>query len=196
MNANTEKIYDEWLVLRCQTGDRDAFARLVSRWQAPLLRFATIVTHNPELAREAVQEAWISVMRAIGKLQDPTRYRPWLFRIVHNKCMDALRARGAVSEAEDMVTARSPLDAVDNREAVDTILAGMSHEHRSVLALHYLYEMEIAEVAELLGIPLGTVKSRLFNAREAFRRAFDGGETDGRPGPEDRASTPRGYRFC
>ena len=60
MKSSTGQIYDEWLILRCQTGDRKAVADLVERWQTPLLKFATVVTRNPEIAREAVQEAWIS----------------------------------------------------------------------------------------------------------------------------------------
>jgi RNA polymerase sigma factor (sigma-70 family) len=197
MNSNTQQIYDEWLVLRCQTGDPDAVEMLVRRWQTPLLRFATIVTRDPDLAKEALQETWISVMRGITRLNDSAKYRQWLFRIVHNKCVDALRSRGPVSDtAEAAEHGRTMTDAVDDRETIDRVLAGLTEDHRSVLALHYLYEMEIAEIADLLAIPLGTVKSRLFNAREAFKRVLEHeGEADERPGRKNRAGVEGRYRF-
>ena len=195
MKADTQRIYDEWLVLRCQTGDREAVSLLVARWQSPLLRFATIVTGDRDLAREAVQEGWIAVMRNIGRLDDVARYRQWLFRIVHNKSIDALRGRSSVEPAVDVADPRSPIDEIDDSSTVEAILSRMNSAHRSVLALHYLYEMEVSDIADLLGIPAGTVKSRLFNAREAFRRVLEGGNTHGKPGSEDRARTQTSYRF-
>ena len=198
MTKDTDRIYDEWLILCCQTGDRFAFERLVERWQQRLFQFATIVTREPDLAREAIQETWISVMRGVTRLQDPARYRSWLFRIAHNKCIDARRDRGPVREVRDEdLQGGAHVQAVDNRKTIDTILAVLTEDHRAVLALHYLYDMEVADIADLLGIPAGTVKSRLFNAREAFRRALEneGGESNERPGPEDRAGPEGRYRF-
>lgn len=197
MNKKTDDIYDEWLILRCQTGDRHAIEILIARWQAALLQFAAVVTRDPELARDAVQDTWISVLRHVATLQDPARFRAWLFRIAHNKCMDTLRRRGQVREARDTdQRIGSPVAAIDDSKTVNAVLGRLREDYRAVLALHYLYEMDVAEIADLLDIPHGTVKSRLFHGREAFRRALEhGGNKDERSGPEDRAGAPQRYRL-
>ncbi|MCB1693773.1 MAG: hypothetical protein KDI19_13480, partial [Pseudomonadales bacterium] len=119
MTHQSERIYDELLVLRCQDGDRDAMATLVKRWQQPLERFATFVARDPDLGREAVQEAWLSIIRGLARLEDPARYRQWMFRIVHNKCMDLLRVqRRAEGDRAAEPVGRAHFDHVENVDQV------------------------------------------------------------------------------
>lgn len=183
-NARTERIYDEWLVLRCQSGDRAAITALAQRWQKPMLQFATVVTGQRDLAHEAVQDAWLAIIRSIHKLRDPARCQQWMFRIVHNKCVDCLRAAPrAAQPAEEPEADTARMDGIDNRDTVLRVLKALSEDHRTVLALHYLYDMEVNDIAASLDIPAGTVKSRLFNARESFRSALETmGDSHERPG--------------
>ena len=176
MTKTANQIYDEWLVLKVQSGDVGAVTDLVKRWQPALIGYAKIVTRDADLAAEAVQESWISSTRAIHKLQDPARFRPWLYRIVHNQCIDSLRDlqkhhktnAAQVHEGHIKQTTEN-LEAVEHKEHINHILAKMPETQRAILTLFYLSELNINEIAELLKLPEGTVKSRLYTARETFR---------------------------
>ncbi|MEM0925648.1 MAG: sigma-70 family RNA polymerase sigma factor, partial [Planctomycetota bacterium] len=88
---NADKVFDEWLVLKCQGGDSAALAILVERWQPRLLGFAIRLLGDRDLAEDAVQSAWLVIVKRIRSLRDPSAIRPWLFRIVANRCADSLR---------------------------------------------------------------------------------------------------------
>ena len=197
MKNSIDQIYDELLVLRCQAGDKVAMNHLVGRWQPKLIRFAVLITRDPESGREAVQEGWIAIMRGLTRLRDPARYKQWMFRIVHNKCMDLLRAhRVTTTNAQAERPDNSVLNQVEDQEEIAHVLEGLSDDHRIVLALHYLYDLEVQDIAASLGIPPGTVKSRLFNAREAFRQILEdkGGDHE-QSRPADRTGLAGRYRF-
>ena len=171
-----------------------AIEMLVRRWQTPLLRFATVMTGKQDLAQEAVQDAWIALIRGITHLKDPVRYKSWMFRIVRNKCIDVIRQSQRHSgNASPEPSGRKHLDQLEHRDQIKSTLLKLSEEHRIVLALHYLYQMNVTEVAETLSVPIGTVKSRLFNARKAFRLACDSGENTNEPvGSENFPGTTSG----
>ena len=177
MTKTANQIYDEWLVLKVQSGEMSAVTELVNRWQPALLNYAKIVTGDPELAAEAVQESWLSGTRGIRKLHDPARFRSWLYRIVHNQCINALRTRqkhlkttaAQVRESHTMQASEN-LDSLENQDLVNHVLSEMPENQRAILTLFYLSELEVTEIAELLELPTGTVKSRLYTARETFRK--------------------------
>lgn len=185
MNKQTDKIETEWLVIRCQSGEPAAAEALVAGWQTRLVGFATVILGDRELAREAVQEAWIALFRGLPGLRDPATFRTWMFRIVNNKCIDLLRTRREQIEVYREPTGRMYLDQLEHREQVLKVLTLLSEHHRAVLALHYLQDMEVREIAESLQVPVGTIKSRLFHAREAFRHYLEAGEKDERTGQEN-----------
>ncbi|NIR42694.1 MAG: RNA polymerase sigma factor, partial [Gemmatimonadetes bacterium] len=92
MNERTPaSVLDEYLVVESQLGDRVAFARLVDRWHARLLRHAYHYTQDGEAARDVAQESWIAVVRGLRSLEDPARFRAWVLRIVANKARDWIR---------------------------------------------------------------------------------------------------------
>lgn len=188
VSDQTEQVYNEWLVLRCQGGDREAIGALVEHWQPHLIRFAQVVVRDADLAQEATQETWISTIAGLSRLRDPRTFKTWLFRIAHNKCRDLLRKRAPELPAESEPTGRIHLNALENREQIEQTLAMLSEDHRAVLALHYLHDMELAEIAQSLDVPLGTVKSRLHHARESFRRTLDEEEQHGSTGRQDQKS--------
>lgn len=174
----TEQVYNEWLVLRCQSGDRDAIEALVEHWHGQLVRFATVVLREPDLAHEAVQDAWLAIIRGLPRIRDPSRCHSWMLRIVHNKCRDLMRRRVPEGELASEPAGRLQLSKLEDREEIDQVLATLSNDHRAVLALHYLHDMEVTAIADLLRVPAGTIKSRLHHAREAFRRAMELEEED------------------
>lgn len=87
-SAPADDVYDELLVLRCQEGDQDALDELVARWQRRLFDHARRLTQQTDAAWDVVQEAWMAIVRGIGRLQDPASFRPWAYRIVTFKCTE------------------------------------------------------------------------------------------------------------
>jgi RNA polymerase sigma-70 factor (ECF subfamily) len=167
---------DEILVLDCQSGSLGALEALVSRWQKRLWRHAYCLTGDAEAAWDVTQESWLGIIRGIAQLGDPARFPDWAFRIVTHKASDWLRQRKrmrqpAEGELEDQRDSGGP----QGREiTIDlfSVLLRLSSEHRSILSLYYIEGFGIAEVAGSLGIPEGTVKSRLHSARAAFKELW------------------------
>ena len=164
------------LVERARRGDHDAFAALVDPSLARLDAAARLVLRDPELARDAVQDALIRAWRDLPGLRDPDRFDAWLRRLTVNACLDLARSRRRRPiEVEisplDAPTQPDPSGSLADRELVDRALARLDPGHRAVVALHYLLGMPLPDVAASLGIPLGTAKSRLHHALAAMRRS-------------------------
>ncbi|MHC4977025.1 MAG: RNA polymerase sigma factor [Planctomycetota bacterium] len=178
MPDQTEAIYDQWLVLRTQDGDREALARLVARWQDRLVRHAHRLLGHEDDAHDVVQEVWVGVARSIRRLEDPATFRAWIYRIVTNKSADRVRKlqrdrRTLEGHAElERVSSRaeSSCDAVD---IVQDAIAQMPIEQQVLLRLHYLDELGVRELSIVFDIPPGTVKSRLFTARKQLARIIE-----------------------
>ncbi len=172
MNRTAEAIYDEWLVLRCQDGEMSAFEELAPRWHPRLLRYAAKLTGRADAAPDLVQDAWLAIVRGIGRLDDPARFPAWAYRIVGHKCADWVRAQRRQRELLDGYAAKTPAQeppSGDEPEAVAAALNRLSLEHRTVIALHYLEDLSIARIAGMLGVPEGTIKSRLHHARHQLK---------------------------
>jgi RNA polymerase sigma factor (sigma-70 family) len=170
---------DTLLAVRCQLGERAAFDDLIRRWALPLRRYVQRVVGDSESADELVQDIWLGVLQGIGRLQDPGRFRSWLFGIAHRRLMDRLRGRygapASGSNAADEIAADlpDPDRSLEARE-LERGLQRLPPFEREVLSLFYLEELSLAEVAQVLAIPVGTVKSRLFRARNLLRHAITG----------------------
>ena len=172
------KIVEELLVLRCQEGSREAFRQLVERWQEPLWRHARRLTGRDDGAWDVLQDAWMAVASGIARLDDPARFRRWIYTIVTRRAADWQRERGReeagleVSEAEP-VDPRSVMGDADDAELLRTALRRLPGERRALLSLHHLEGFELWEVAEIFGVPEGTVKSRLHQARNELRETVE-----------------------
>ena len=176
MKTKAERIYDELLVFRCQKGDSGALTVLIERWQPRLISHATIVSGDRDAGKDIVQESWIAIIKSIVKLQDPTTFPAWAYRIVNNKSIDYFRNHKTqqvmVEPVEDDNENSAGLE--ENEElAFQEILAAISEQHRSLMAFHYLQGLELKEIASILQIPEGTVKSRLFAARNEFKKSLE-----------------------
>jgi RNA polymerase sigma-70 factor (ECF subfamily) len=168
-------IVDELLAVRCQLGEGAAFDALIERWHEPLWKYARRVTANDEAAADAVQDIWLRAVRGIGRLHDCTRLRAWLFGIARRVLMDRLRDKYAEPQLVSFDESAMPLseDTTDLDESIALLheeLAQLPLTEREVLVLFYLQELTLGELSEILDIPIGTVKSRLFRARHALRR--------------------------
>jgi len=161
-------------VERARRGDHDAFAELVDLRLARLDAAARLILRDPELARDAVQEALIRAWRDLPGLRDPDRFEGWLHRLTVNACLDLLRRRRRRAiEIEltpiDIPSGADIAGALADRDLVDQALGRLDPGHRAVVAMHYLLGMPLSDVAVSLGIPHGTAKSRLHYALAAMR---------------------------
>src|SRR5262245_58374827 len=165
------------LVDRARQGDHDAFARLVDLSIARLDAAARLILRDPELARDAVQEALIRAWRDVPGLRDPDRFDAWINRLTVNACLDLARRRRRRPVEVEIIdlhqpTARDFSTDVANRQLLDDALRGLDPQRRALVVLHYFLGMPMPEIARTIGIPLGTAKSRLHHAVASMRMSL------------------------
>ena len=162
------------LVERAGRGDHDAFGQLVRERLARLDAAARLILHDPELARDAVQEALVGAWRDLPGLRDPDSFDAWIHRITVRSCLGILRRRRRrVVEVELTPMADVPVGDTDSsvvdRDEVERALRRLQPDQRAVVVLHYFLGLPLPETADALGIPLGTAKSRLHRSLAAMR---------------------------
>jgi len=173
------------LVERARAGDPDAFTVLIETRLERMYRLALAILGHEADARDAVQEATVAAWRDLPSLRDPARFDAWSDRILVNACRLTLRRRARIRVREvtlgpvDGLTDPPGLPAVappDQRttaqDELERAFESLSIDERTLLVLHHLDERPLAEIAERLGIPIGTAKSRLHQARRALERAL------------------------
>jgi RNA polymerase sigma-70 factor (ECF subfamily) len=175
MDRRVDQIFDEMLVLLAQDGDVQALERLAARWRPRHYAHARRLLGSTDGAADAVQDAWMGILRGLRRLRDPARFRAWSYAIVTRRCQDALRRRqhepvgDPNAQADDsQVLHTSQVD--DLKRAIATLPA----PQRAAVALYYGDELSVTEIAEALQVPVGTVKSRLYHARRTLRRHLSG----------------------
>lgn len=176
MSDSREQPVDEMLVLAAQDGHRPAMDELVRRWQKRLWRYARRLTGDSEAAWDITQQAWMAIIRGLRRLRHADRFRPWAYRIVRNKAMDHLKRRPREKRLAEGTLA-DPADTGDRERgeqarSLRALVDRMPPAHRAVLSLYYIDQLPLTEVAEVLDIPAGTVKSRLHAARNELRRRW------------------------
>jgi RNA polymerase sigma factor (sigma-70 family) len=171
---------DTDLVEQSKHGDQDAYATLVTRYQALAARTAYVITGSQEDAEDAAQEGFVKAYYALDRFRAGAPFRPWLLRIVANEAINRRKARGrrptvGLSLAMDRTspdTALSPEGAAlasERRERVLAALREMREDDRLVIAYRYFFDLSEAEMADALDVARGTVKSRLSRAIARLR---------------------------
>ena len=167
---------------RCTLGDERAIRWILQRYRERVIRLAAHVLHNPREAEDVAQEAFIKAFRQIGTFRGESGFYAWLYRIVVNLCLDRMRRKYSSSEMPleegllPCMAAHTP--DVDKRLAVEQVLDTLTVPMRTALILREVDGMEYAEIAVVLGIPVGTVRSRLNTAREQFRRRWSAAQEE------------------
>lgn len=169
-----QRSVSEWLVVRAQQGERSAFEALIKLWHQRFYVYAMKRTRNREAAQDITQEALVSISRNLQNLSDPAGFPKWSFRILERRYIDwqrkVIRERQVMAREEE---ASEPAQS-DNTEArIDAreLLARLDPDIRVVLQLYYLDGMNLNEISEILNVPTGTVKSRLYYARKLAKTA-------------------------
>ena len=164
------------LVARASSGDRDAFALLIDPRADQLLRTARAILRSEAEAHDATQQTLIAAWVHLPSLRDPHRFDAWLQRTLVNECRQQLRRRSRARELELNASAarnRNGSEGSIETMAVRNAFSRLSVEQRHILTVHHLHGVPLAELADQLGIAVGTAKSRLFRARQALERALE-----------------------
>jgi RNA polymerase sigma-70 factor (ECF subfamily) len=166
------------LVLRAQRGDRGAFTSLVQAIADRMFATADRILNDAGLAQYAVQEALLAAWRQLPQLRDPERFEAWVWRLLVRACYAQSKRRSAWRANEQTLPAEGPpavdgVAALADREVLDRAFRRLSVEHRAVFVLHHHLGMPLVEIAQLLGIPDGTARSRLHHATRALRAAIE-----------------------
>jgi len=175
---------EDTLVERARRGDADAYEELVRRYTEMAFRAAYLVTGSAPDAEEAAQDAFVKAFRALSRFRAGAPFRPWLLRIVGNEARNRRRAASRRAALELRVAdgiraggaAPSPeaaAEAAEERRALLRALVMVGDDHREVVGCRYLLELSVEETAATLGIPEGTVKSRLARALAHLRELME-----------------------
>ena len=176
---------DAELVVRVVAGDAGAFADLVARYHAACLRYAAHVLGDRMEAEDAVQETLLRAYRSLSRYQERQQFRPWLFRILVNRCrtaatrMGAQRLRTADAMDPDTVTARDGTAVLELRSRLVRAIAGLDEPHREAFLLKLGEGLEYEEIARITGASVSALKMRVKRARDQVRERWKELDDDG-----------------
>jgi len=173
-------------ILAVQKGDPEAFASLLGRYQNRLYRYLLRWVHEPAASEDLFQQTWMRVLRHIGRFDAKRNFDAWLFAVARNIAIDYLRRRRPSSLEEPVgddvslsgilaTGAPGPLDQVLRSEKIELVRKALESQppvYREILSLRFEEEMKLEEIAQVLSVPLGTVKTRLARALERLRTAL------------------------
>jgi RNA polymerase sigma-70 factor (ECF subfamily) len=167
---------DAYLAAAARTGDHKALALLFKRWNPRLTAHAWRLLGDREQAGDAVQEAWVEIVRGLVRLADTDAFAAWAYRITSRRCAKAInravrdRRTAEALQIDEAAAAPQEPHTARLRQAIDALPL----DQRAAIALFYLEDMSVAEVAVALAVPAGTVKTRLMHARHKLRAALEG----------------------
>lgn len=180
LSADKQILESAILVTRCQRGDRDAFGGIVRRWERPLFYYLRRLATSEADTWDALQDTWLRVFRAIKTLRDPRALPAFLYKTARNVAVAKLRLRPEPEPAATGEGESGALDyafvAFDDAEQVHHALDQLPVPQREALTLYFLQDLSIDEIADVLGVPPGTVKSRLHYAKSAIRTIIQKGD--------------------
>ncbi len=177
MGRIPENLLELLLVVRCQAGDDAAFRELVELYSPRLREYARRLIGSPDSVEDVLQDVWTDVYLKVGRLRSPAAFRVWLHRIVHDKAIGELRARG---RAEPLNASNEPAWEGNDRDSPDftsdeinRYVERLPLAHRDVLTLRFTKGMSYEEIAGVIGCPVGTVRSRIHYAKAALRERIE-----------------------
>lgn len=189
--ANSQKLDDRGLVARILAGDRDGFTELVGRYEKRIVNYVYRMTHRYEEAHDLAQEIFLKVFLALDRYDPKYQFSTWIFRIAQNSAIDAMRKKSlpevSLSKTDDDSKGGkekefpdpgvSPYRDLRNKRlsgAIDTAVGKLPPDYRELIQLRHFAELSYEEIAELKEMPLGTVKNKLFRARNLLKDELEG----------------------
>ncbi|MCA1592918.1 MAG: sigma-70 family RNA polymerase sigma factor [Acidobacteria bacterium] len=179
-------IADAELVRQAIAGSEDGFEELVRRYQRPIVAYVYRMVGDYDTALDLTQDVFIRIYGALARYSSEYKFSTWIYRIAHNASIDHLRRAGTVRiedfQADDGNggTYEKPLasgaptpeqlsERAERRSEIESVVQQLSPSYRELIVLRHAHDMSYDEIAEVTGLPLGTVKNRIFRAREAMR---------------------------
>jgi RNA polymerase sigma-70 factor (ECF subfamily) len=174
MPSDEQVLRSELLVVRWQRGDRSAFPAIVEMWERPLFFYLRRLTRSEADTWDLLQEVWLRAFRSIGSLRDPRSLPAFLYRTARNTAISRLRIREIQDKEpraleQDLESNADAIGTFDNAEQVHHALDQLPLVQREALTLFFLQDLSLDKMAIVLGVPLGTVKSRIHYAKAAIR---------------------------
>ena len=174
--SDGNKVQDEALVRRAKAGDREAFGRLMDRFQAPVYRVVRGILSDAADAEDVAQEAFLRAFESLKKFRGESGFFTWLYRIAVNEALRA-RKRRTFAPIEAVPETEAPRPEVPDEDgpslaALERLLGRLNDEFRAIVVLRDVEGMSYQDIAETLEIPMGTVESRLFRARRELRELW------------------------
>ena len=180
----TEQQEQKW-ISAAQKGDQDAFESLVRLYEKRVFALTSRMCRNPEDAAEAAQEAFLAAWQGLPFFRGDASFSTWLYRLASNACVDLLRREGrhrsaagpslndeeaAVDVADDAPSPHALAERAELRQQIEEGLSALPEEYRQVLILREMHQQTYDEIAEILSLDLGTVKSRINRGRKRLRK--------------------------
>jgi len=165
----------ELWVLETQAGSQQSFSALCRHFYPSAIGFAVKVAGDINLAEDAVQEALLKLSRTIHKLQDPATINAWVFKLVRWQVLDLIKRQKHYQNIEDIevVAPIADVNANNSTDGFKALFAQIPLVEGQVLYLFYLQEFSVTDIARILEVPIGTVKSRLFRARKMLKQQIE-----------------------
>ncbi len=187
--AEREQLDDRSLVERILGGERDLFTLLMSRYQKRVVNYVYRITHRYEEAHDLTQEIFVKVYLALDRYDPKYQFSTWLFRIAQNSSIDALRKKSVIEVplvrptedepsgkerefADDGITPERALKNKQLGAAIDHAVESLPTDYRELIQLRHFAELSYEEIASMKKLPLGTVKNKLFRARNLLKEAL------------------------
>jgi RNA polymerase sigma-70 factor (ECF subfamily) len=177
MSDEAERLFERLLVLRCQTGDEDAYRELVGRFGPRLRYFLRKLVGQTDRADDLAQEVWIDVLRQLPRLKDAGAFTTWMYRIAHGKAMLDGRRNGrapaTVPDVEWIAEKEDDAFSAEDAKRIHAALDRLEPAQREVIVLRFLEELSYEEIGQIVDCPLGTVRSRIHYAKAALRQLLE-----------------------
>ncbi|HVT27562.1 MAG TPA: sigma-70 family RNA polymerase sigma factor [Lacipirellulaceae bacterium] len=174
MSDEAERLFERLLVLRCQTGDEDAYRELVGRFGPRLRYYLRKLVGRVDRADDLAQEVWLDVLRQLPRLRDAGAFTTWLYRIAHGEAMLDGRRNGrapsTIADVDCIVDEKEYTFLAEDAARIHAALDRLEPVHREVLVLRFLEELSYNEIGKIVDCPVGTVRSRIHYAKAALQQ--------------------------
>ena len=172
MKDNLSNIENQLLVMAAQGGNAAALEKLVCLWQKKLWQYVFRLTTDVHASWDITQQCWLEIIKGLKKLHDPTNFKAWAYRIATNNSIDWLKNKNK-NRHINLESIEVDRNQKDNDLQVKELVQRLKNDSRVILSLYYFEQLSIPEISIALNIPPGTVKSRLFTAREELKLLWE-----------------------
>jgi RNA polymerase sigma-70 factor (ECF subfamily) len=185
--SNLSAVADCELVTRAVAGREDSFEELVRRYQRPIAAYVYRMVNDYDAALDLTQEVFIKVYNSLSRYRSEFKFSTWIYKIAHNSAVDHLRRHSTREQSlmrefdgeqrELPIESRRPSpeqesERAERRAEIEQVVHQLPTTYRELILLRHSHDLSYDEIAEVTGLPLGTVKNRLFRAREVMRQQF------------------------